>query len=451
MFFLGTIMKFEFPHPLAILLMFIAFAAVLTHIIPAGEYERMIDEDTGREVVVANSYQEIEAEPISLIEAIIKVPEGIVFGADIVVLILIVGGAFVVVDKTGAFNEGLNILVNKYQDKPERVLIMVGLVFILVGVLNNTYEEIIAMIPFLIVMGSRIGYSKVSVVAISAGSASLGATFSPMNPFGVLLAQKVAEVEPFSGTLFRIVVLVIVTIFWIYWINKKGKIESIHVPEDSSTIQSLSARTTIILLLVVVSFGFMVYGILEWDWDYNQMSACFLILGIVAGLIGKLGLNGTAKAYAGGFQEMAFAAIVVGLARSVYLVLDEGKIIDTIVFGLFSPLQDLPLTVSAIGMTVAQAIIHIPVPSNSGQAVLTMPILSPLSDLIGMSRQIMILCYQYGGMQMGLITPTNGALLAMLTAANVSYKEWIAFCWRPFLIILGISMIAIFIAIFIGL
>lgn len=444
-------MKFEFPHPLAILLIFIACAAILTHIIPAGEYERTIDEKTGREIVVANSYQEIKAEPIGLIEAIVKVPEGIVFGADIVVLILIIGGAFVVVDKTGAFNEGLTVLVNKYHDNPERVFIMVGLVFLIVGVLNNTFEEIIAMIPFLIVMANRIGYSKVATVAISAGSAAIGAAFSPMNPFGVLLAQKVAEVDPFSGTLFRVIILIIVTVFWIYWVNRMGKTESIHVPENNSAVQSLSTRTMIILLLVVVSFAVMVYGILQWDWDYNQMSACFLVMGIVSGLIGKLGLNGTARAYAGGFQDMAFAAVVVGLARSIYLILDEGKIIDSIVFGLFNPLQDTPLSVSAVGMTVAQAILHIPVPSSSGQAVLTMPLLTPLSDLIGMSRQVMILCYQYGAILMGLLTPTNGALLAMLTAANVSYKEWFSFCWRPYLIIMGISMISIFIAIFIGL
>ena len=444
-------MKFEFPHPLAILLIFIGLAAVLTHLFPAGEYERTLDENTGREVVVANSYQKVEAEPINFVEAIVKVPEGIVFGADIVVLILIIGGAFVVVDKTGAFNEGLAVLVQRYHDKPERVLVLVGLVFVLVGALNNTYEEIIAMVPFLIIMASRIGYSKVAAIAISAGSATIGATFSPMNPFGVLLAQKVADVEPFSGTLFRVIVLLIATTFWIYWVIRMGKSSEIHTPKDSEITQSLSARTIIILLLVVLTFAFMVYGILEWDWDYNQMSACFLVMGIVCGLIGKLGLNGTARAYAGGFQEMAFAAVVVGLARSIYLILEEGKIIDTIVFGLFNPLEDLPLAVSAIGMTASQAILHIPVPSSSGQAVLTMPLLTPLSDLIGMSRQVMILCYQYGAILMDLLTPTNGALLAMLTAANVSYKEWFAFCWKPYLIVMGISLAAIFTAIFIGL
>ncbi len=444
-------MKFEFPHPLAILLCFIALAAILTHIIPAGEYARTIDEVTGREVVVANSYTEIKPQPISLTDAIVKVPEGIVFGADIVVLILIIGGAFVVIEKTGAFNEGLDVLVKRFEHAQDRVMVLLGIVFCSVGALNNTYEEIIAMIPFLILMADRIGYSRTAAVAISAGSATIGAAFSPMNPFGVLLAQKIAEVEPFSGTLFRIIVLFIVLSFWIYWVIKKGKTSDSVILDNTHEIASLSARSSIILILFVLTFAFMVFGILKWDWGYNQMSALFFVMGITCGIIGKLGINGTSKAYATGFQEMAFAAVIVGLARSLYLILDEGKIIDSIVYGLFNPLQDLPVMVSAVGMTISQALLHIPVPSNSGQAVLTMPLLTPLADLIGMSRQVMILCYQYGAPMMDLLTPTNGALLAMITAAGVSFKEWFSFCIKPFFIILGISLIAIFVAILIGL
>mgnify|MGYP003626437461 CR=1 FL=1 len=444
-------MKFEFPHPLAILIGFIALAAVLTYVIPAGQYDRATDETTGREVVVANSYTEIDANPIGLFEAILKVPEGLVYGADIVVLILIIGGAFVVVDKTGAFNDGLNALVNKFQHTQDRVIILVGIVFAIVGLLNNTFEEIIAMIPFLILMGDKIGYSRIGVVAISAGSSVIGAAFSPMNPFGVLLAQKIADVQPFSGSLFRIVVFIIVLSFWIYWVIKNGKSEGNIQIETAGKKSKLPIRSVIILMLIVVTFAVMVYGILVWDWDYNQMSALFFVMGIACGFIGKLGVNGTSRAYAQGFQDMAFAAVIVGLARSIFLVLDEGRIIDSIVYGLFNPLKDLPVAVSAVGMTISQALLHIPVPSNSGQAVLTMPLLTPLADLIGMSRQVMILCYQYGAIMMDMITPTNGALLAMITAAGISYKEWFSFCIKPYLIILGISLIAIFVAIFIGL
>ncbi|MEX0843999.1 MAG: Na+/H+ antiporter NhaC family protein [Balneolaceae bacterium] len=444
-------MKFSFPHPLAILLIFIALAAILTHIIPSGQYDRTIDAKTGREVVVSNSYQQVEAEPIGVFDAVVKVPEGIIFGADIVVLILIIGGAFVVVDKTGAFNDGITALIKRFQHAQGRVMVLVGLVFATAGALNHTFEEIIPMIPFLVIMANKLGYTKISAIAISAGSASIGAAFSPINPFGVLIAQKISEVAPFSGTWFRLIVLLIVLSFWIWWVLRIGKDKEAVQPAEPDDQSKLPRRSALILTLVLLTFATMVYGILAWDWGYNQMSALFLVMGIVAGLIGQLGINGTSKAYAAGFQEMAFAAIIVGLARSIYLILEEGIIIDSIVYGLFNPLQDLPTAIAAFGMTLSHALIHIPIPSASGHAVLTMPLLTPLADLIGMSRQVMILCYQYGGIIMDMITPTNGALLAILTAAGISYKDWIVYCWKPFLVIMAISLTAIMVSIVIGL
>ncbi|MFN1834760.1 YfcC family protein [Balneola sp. MJW-20] len=443
-------MKFSFPHPLAILLFCIALAATLTHIIPSGAYDRTSDAATGREVVVSGSYKQVEAEPIGVFDAIVKVPEGIIFGAEVVVLILIIGGAFVVVDKTGAFSDGIEALVNRFHHSPHIVMILVGCVFALAGLLNNTQEEIIAMVPFLILMTDRLGYMRISAIAISTGSAAIGAAFSPVNPFGVLIAQKISAVEPFSGTIFRLTIFAIVLVIWIWWILKKGRMHSSAIKDLEHTGSKLPARSAMILVLVLLTFSLMIYGILIWDWDYNQMSSLFLVMGLFCGLIGGLGINGTSKAYANGFQEMAFAAVLVGLARSLYLILEEGMIIDTIVHGLFSPLQDLPVAFSAIGMTLSQAIIHIPVPSNSGQAVLTIPLLTPLSDLIGMSRQVMILCYQYGGMLTDMITPTNGALLAVLAASGVGYNSWVKFIWKPFLMILGTALLSIIIGIYIG-
>lgn len=440
-------MKFKFPHPFAILLIFIGISVGLTYLLPSGKYERTTDSLTNREIVVPNSYRAVASEPIGFFEAFVKVPEGIIYGADIVVLILLIGGAFVVVDKTGVFDNGISALISSFPNSPQKVMILVGVIFATLGALNNTYEEIIAMIPIMIALTSRIGFTRISAVAISAGSATIGATFSPINPFGVLLAQKIAEVKPFSGFIFRMILLAIVLAFWIYWVLKAGRSKAINKPEVVSEKVSLSKRSGLILSIVGLTFATMVLGILNWDWDYNQMSAIFLIMGIICGFIGKLGFNGTFKAYASGIQEMAFAALIVGLARSVYLVLDEGLIIDTIVYNLFNPLKELPVEVSVIAMTLSQSILHIPIPSNSGQAVLTIPILTPLADLIGMSRQVMILCYQYGAILMDLITPTNGALLAMLTAAKISYKDWFLYCLKPLVIILSIAISAILVAV----
>jgi uncharacterized ion transporter superfamily protein YfcC len=211
----------------------------------------------------------------------------------------------------------------------------------------------------------------------------------------------------------------------------------------------ISPGNSIILLLVALTFSIMIYGLTNWGWDYNEMSASFFVMGLAVGLIGKLGLNGTSRAYAEGFSEMIFAGIIVGLARSIYIVLQEGLIIDTIIFALFNPLQGLPLGISAIGMLVAQAILHVPVPSTSGQAVLTMPLLTPLADLIGMSRQVVVLAYQYGAGIMDLVTPSNGGLMAILAAAGISYKDWIKYAWKPILVIFFIAALSVILGIFI--
>ncbi len=173
-------------------------------------------------------------------------------------------------------------------------------------------------------------------------------------------------------------------------------------------------------------------------------------MGVAAGVIGRLGITGTAEAFVEGFKSMAFAALLIGFARGIYVVLNDGQIVDTIVQGVFAPLADLPIALSALGMMALQAVVHIPVPSTSGQAVLTMPVLVPLSDLLGMSRQVTVLAYQYGAGLCELLTPTNGALMAMLAATGIRYDEWLRFA-RPLLgVLAGLAALGLLAALALG-
>lgn len=441
-------MKLSFPHPLIIMLSFVFIAVAMTYIVPAGNFERAFDENTGRDVVIPGSYSEQGSNPVSLGKTFLSIPEGIIEGAEVVVLILIIGGAFYVVDQTGAFQSGLEVLVHKFKNAKASLLIIVGILFATAGALNGLQEEIIAMVPVLMILVSKIGYTRIAGVAISLGSALIGGSFGPTNPFSVIIAQKVAGVEVFSDGMYRMIFLIIALSLWIFYVIKYGKNEQISTSEEALNEQKMSWNHSFILFLVALTFGVMIYGLTNWDWDYNEMSAIFFAMGLSAGVIGKLGINGTAKAYSAGFAELVFAGIIVGLARSIYLVLQEGQIIDTLILNLFNPLENLPVALSAFGMLVAQAVLHIPVPSTSGQAVLTMPLLSPLADLIGMSRQVVVLAYQYGAGLMDLITPSNGGLMAILTAAGVSYKEWIKFAWKPFIAIFGIASLSVVLAVF---
>jgi uncharacterized ion transporter superfamily protein YfcC len=198
-----------------------------------------------------------------------------------------------------------------------------------------------------------------------------------------------------------------------------------------------------VFTLVLVTFALFILGARQWGWGFDQFSALFFLMGIGVGLVGRLGVGGTADAFVEGVRSLAYAALLIGFARGIYVVLDDGRIIDTIVNGLFTPLARLPTQVSAVGMMGVQTLIHLPVPSTSGQAVLTMPVLVSLSDLLGLSRQVTVLAYQYGAGLCELLTPTNGALMAMLAATGVPYDQWLRFAGRlwGWLALLGVVAI----------
>ena len=183
----------------------------------------------------------------------------------------------------------------------------------------------------------------------------------------------------------------------------------------------------------------------------SQAGAVFFIAGVIAGIVGRLGFNGTAEAFVEGFASMAFGALLIGFARAIYIVLSAGRVVDTLVAAMFAPLADLPVGVSAAGMMAVQTVLHFPVPSVSGQAVLTMPILVPLADLLHLPRQVVVLAYQYGAGLCELLTPTNGALMAILAASRVRFSDWLRFTWPLYLALVALGLGAVLLAVAVGL
>ena len=218
--------------------------------------------------------------------------------------------------------------------------------------------------------------------------------------------------------------------------------------EDAAT---QAGRPGLVLGLVLVTFSIFAYGVVQLHWEFEQMSALFLGLGIVAGLVGGRGLTGTAEGFIAGFRDIAFSALLVGFARAIFVVLEQGQIVDTIVNSLSAPLAGLPVGLSALGMLGLHTALHLPVPSVSGQAVLTMPLLIPRSDLIGLSRQVTVLAYQYGAGLCELITPTNGALMAIVAVCGVRFDEWWKFVLPMYLGLVLLGIVAIVAGIAVGL
>ncbi len=384
--------RLRFPHPLTLLTAVVLAAAALSYVLPAGEYERRDDPETGRSIVVPGTYQEVEANRIGIFDAIVAIPRGMADRADVVFLIFLIGGAFAVFDATGALRRGIAWLVERLEGREILAIPVVSLAFATGGVTENLQEEIIPLVPALMLLTKRLGYSPMVGVAVSAGSAFVGSAFSPINPFQVLTAQEVADVAPLSGSVFRLVFLAIALGLWIWWTMRYAASTRVgpEMEEESRSDvagpeAAMGWRDFMIFGIVASTFGILVWGLLGLGWDFDHMSALFFVMGVVVGMVGRLGITGTAEAYAQGFKSMGYAALLIGFANAIYVVMDDARIIDTIVRGLFIPLAELPLALSAIGMSAAQGVLHFAVPSVSGQAVLTLPVLVPLSDLLGLS------------------------------------------------------------------
>lgn len=445
--------RIRLPHPLILLLGCLVAAALLSHVLPAGRYERKDDPATGRSVVVPGTYHNVPPAPVGMFQAVVAVPTGLVDAASVVFLVFLVGGAFAVVEQTGALGDAVAWLAKRLGRRETLVIPITVLAFALGGITENMQEEIIAFVPILLLLTRRLGFDPLTAAAMSLGGAAIGSAFSPINPFQVGIGQKLAQLPLYSGASFRTAFLVGALGIWIWGTICYARRIQV-APEAAAQVDPEvrnRARSGVVLALVLAAFALLILGVLRLGWGFDELSALFFAMGLAAGLVAGLGWSGTADAFVTGFRSMAGAAMLVGFARSIYVALDEGRILDTIVHGLFTPLAHLPVAASAVGMLVAHTLIHVPVPSVSGQAVLTIPILVPLSDLLGLSRQVTVLAYQYGAGLCDIITPTNGGMMAILAAAGVPFNKWLRFVLPLWGALLGLGVVAIVAGIALGL
>ena len=440
-------MRFKLPHPLVLLLGGVVVAVVLTWILPAGRYQRRTDPETGREVVVPGTYARVDPAPVGLMGALLAVPQGVVSGADVIIVVLFVGGAFALLDATGALGRLVGSLVRSTR-RPRIVLVLVSLAFATLGALENMQEEIVALVPVLLRLSVGLGFGAVTALAISAGAAGVGAAFGPTNPFQTGIALRFAELPPLSQPGLRFGLLVAAVAVWIGWTLAMTPRDDPPPADAEPTLAPAPATGRDFLLLAIVLAPFVpyVYGVLRLDWGFNELSGLFLLAAFAIGLVSGRTLSETAVGFLKGMEGMLSAALFVGVARGISVALSEGQILDTIVHGLAAPLSSVPGVMAGVLMIPIQALLHVPVPSVSGQAVLTMPIMAPLSDLLGLSRDAVVIAYQTGAGLMDMITPTNGALLAMLLAAGVSYARWLAFVIPGALLAALVGLVGIFVA-----
>lgn len=433
--------RFKIPHTYVILFAMIIIMALLTYVIPAGQYQK-VESATGRMVVDPDSFANVDSNPAKPFDILKAFPKGLAAAQGIVFFIFIVGGSFNILNQTGAIEAGIGKIALGLKGKEVLMIPIIVFVFSLGGATIGMAEEAIVFVPIGIALARALGYDAVTGMAIVSLGAAAGFTSGFMNPFTVGVAQGIAEVPLFTGIGLRLVIWVctlVLVIGYIYrYANKVKKDPSKSIvfeleqqekdmAIDLSNIRTLTKRDIIVLLIFFVGMATLVFGVFKFGWYITEIAAIFLAIGIFSGLAAGTSLDEIAKQFINGAKDMATGALVVGLARGILVVMEGSMIIDTIVYGLASGISTLPRTVSAVGMLIVQSFLNLIIPSGSGLAATTMPIMSPLADVIGVTRQTAVLAYQFGDGITNSIVPTSGVLLANLSIAKIKYEEWFKF------------------------
>ena len=446
----------KFPDSLVLLFALIVLAQVATYLLPAGEFER-----EGHHVV-PGTYHEVDAGPLPIQTFLTAIPTGLAAAQDIIFFVFVVGGVIAVVRATGAIDALIGGAI-RYMSHGPAVLIFGMVVLFAVG--SSTVgmaEEYMPFVPILVTMCLAMRVDAVVAVGIIYVGAGVGYACAAINPFTVLIAQQIAGVELMSGQGFRWGLLLVCTAIGAdHILRYVRQVQSdpaaslvadvdystgFRMPED---VEFTPRRVTVLLVFVASIVGF-VYGIGAWGWYLTELVAVFMALGLAAALVGGLGPDRVAAEFCQGAAELTKTALLIGFARTIEIVLTEGQVIDTVINGLAQPLDGLPRELSAIGMLGVQTVCNFFIPSGSGQAYVTMPIMAPLSDLTALSRQTAVLAYQFGDGFTNMIVPTNALLMGILALAKIPYQRWVRFVWPLLLKLYIVAILALLAAVWFG-
>ncbi len=422
-------MKLRVPHTFALLFGLIVLAAAATHVLPAGEYARV--ERGGRRVVEPGSYRPVAAQPAGAAEVFLAWPRGLEATAQIVFFIFLVAGAFGVVNATGATEAAIAAVVRVASGRGELVIPLLMLFFAIGGGTIGIAEECLPFLPALALLARRLGYDELTGGAIALVGAGAGFSGAFLNPFTVGVGQGIAGLPLYSGLGLRLACWAVMTALAIAWVSRHARRvrrEAETAPEAAPSAPATPAQRRALLALAA-GLALVVAGVLRWQWGLLEMSGLWLAVGVAAGLLGGLGPNRTAEVFLEGASGIASGALVVGLARGVLVVFDGARVTDTILNGLASGVASLPPALVVLGIYAVQVALSYVVPSGSGQAALSLPILVPLGEMVGVTRQTSVLAYQFGDGFSNIFTPTSGYFMAGLALIGVPWTRWARFIW----------------------
>lgn len=429
--------KFQVPHVYIIIMGIALICMLLTYFVPAGMYERIINE-AGREVVDPDSFTFLPQTPQNLFDYFQSFHQGLVEMAGIIFFLFIVGGCFAVVEGTGAIEAVLSKITQIMAGKERIVIPFIMLAFALGGATFGMAEEALPFIPIMVTLAISLGFDSMTGAAMVLVGCSAGFAGAFLSPFTVGVAQGIAGLPMASGMGFRIILfccmstLMIGFVYWYAGRIKKNPMKSsmyeIDIARedklDLSNLKQMTKAHVFILLIVGASIVTFTVGVVKFGWYFKELSAVFLIMAGLSAAVGGLGLNGFAEHLTKGMATLASGAIIVGFARAILVIMTDGGIIDTILFYTSNLVAGLSSNVAAVGIYVFQCFLNYLVPSGSGQAAVSMPILAPLSDIVGVTRQTAVLAYQLGDGISNIFTPTSGYFMAGLALAKIPWEKW---------------------------
>ncbi|SDL55752.1 Uncharacterized membrane protein YfcC, ion transporter superfamily [Modicisalibacter muralis] len=437
--------SFQIPHIYVILFMFIAIAAIATYFVPAGQYER-IPGPNGRITIDAASFEFVEASPVGIVDFMLAIPNGLMSAGQVVFFTFMIGGMFMVLRRTGIIEIGVDKLTRRFANQSLLVIPVLMVVFAGIATLIGTQELALVYVPVILPLMIALRFDSVTAAAVALCATTAGFTTGILNPINTGLGQQLSGLPLYSGFALRalaFVIMVSVAIFFVMryarkvrqnpelslMANDETEAEKRSLYQHATDEGALVANTRQKLAAVATFafFGILVYGVLRQGWFMMEMAGLFIIMGIVVGLIAGLSTEAICEGFNKGFRDVLVGAMIAGVARGVAVVLEDGQIMDTLVYGLGNLIGELPALFTAIGMYFAQLGFNFVVPSGSGQALVTMPIMAPLADIVGVTRQSAVLAYQLGDGIGNILYPTSGYFMATLVIAGVPWQKWCKF------------------------
>lgn len=451
------------PHTLILLLGMMVAALIATWIVPQGFFETTLSE-SGRQMVVAGTYETVtERTTLTPWDLLTAIPRAFAEAQDVIFFVFIVGGVLAIARATGTVDALIGRLLERHGTKPQRLIFMVVFCFAMASSSIGTAGEYIPFVLILVALCKAMRLDAMTAVGMIVAGYGIGYGVSAFNPFTVIIAQQIAEVPVYSGIWLRLAIFVPFVLIGFHHVwqytkrvaNDPNQSMMIDVPcplqgKETPNYPALNLRHKLILSSFIVTLMVAVWGIATQKWYLTELGAVFVVWGIVIAILGRLSADEAANRFIEGVSDLVTTAVLIGVARGIALILEDGQILHSIVHGMSMPLSHVSAEISAVGMLVIQTILNTFIPSGSGQAFVTMPLMAPLGDLVGVPRQVAVLAYQFGDGFSNMIIPTNAVLMGILGMAGVPYGHWFRFCLPLLLKLMLAASIVLVLAVMFG-